>query len=371
MKIGIITLPLHYNYGGILQAYALQKVIHDMGHEVCTLNRPLNYAHLKWPKGLYVLFKRIIRKYVFRKPQIIFIEKYVNKTLPIVSKNTLAFVNKYINLCRLKDLSKLKENDYDAYIVGSDQIWRKYVLNIEHCFLSFTKGWNVKRISYAASFGADVWQYSPKVTKRLKEYIQWFDKVSVREKQAQRLCENHLGFKPDIMIDPTFLLAKEEYLALIPNQVKSAGNLLCYILDEDGRKWQLINEIAKDKALKPFKVNSKVENLYAPLNERLQPSVEQWLRGFQDAEFVATDSFHACVFAIIFAKPFIVFGNNKRGNSRFETLLGLFGLENRLISDLADYKLVKDLPLPLEKISVVLSEKRKEAMTFLHEGLDI
>ena len=66
----------------------------------------------------------------------------------------------------------------------------------------------------------------------------------------------------------------------------------------------------------PFRVNSKVENKKAPLQERIQPSVEQWLRGFYDTEFIVTDSFHACVFSILFNKPFIVVGNANRGMSR-------------------------------------------------------
>lgn len=80
-------------------------------------------------------------------------------------------------------------------------------------------------------------------------------------------------------------------------------------------------------------MNSKVENKKAPLQERIQPSVEQWLRGFYDAEFVVTDSFHACVFSILFNKPFIAIENEDRGTSRFTSLLSMFGLKDRLITD--------------------------------------
>lgn len=370
MKIGIITLPLHYNYGGILQAYALQKILHDMGHEVYTINPPLNYAQLRWSQGSYIIFKRIIKKYLFKQPEIIFKERYQNKTLPIICKETLLFINKNINLHRLKNFATLKETDYDAYIIGSDQIWRNYgVFNIEHCFLSFTKGWKIKRIAYAASFGASHWQYSQSITKQLKEYIHWFNKVSVREKQAQILCKEYLNIEPELMIDPTLLLSKDDYINLIKNQPQSKGNMLCYILDENEEKNSLISQIAKNKNLQPFRVNSKVENIFAPLQERIQPPVEQWLRGFYDAEFVVTDSFHACVFSIIFGKPFVVFGNKQRGNSRFETLLSLFQLENRLISDFDDYTSIKDTPFPINNINIILENKRKKAIHFLKEGL--
>ena len=81
----------------------------------------------------------------------------------------------------------------------------------------------------------------------------------------------------------------------------------------------------------PFCVNSRIEEWDAPIQECIQPPVEEWLRGFYDAEFVVTDSFHACVFSILFNKPFIVIGNEGRGIARFESLLKTFGLEERLV----------------------------------------
>lgn len=371
MKIGIITLPLHYNYGGILQAYALQKVIRDMGHEVYTINPPLNFARLKWPKGIWILFKRITKKYIFNKQEKIFKEQYQNKALPIICKETLSFVNKNIKLHRLKYFTALKETDYDAYIVGSDQIWRNYsVYDIEYCFLSFTKHWNVKRIAYAASFGVSYWQYSRTTTKHLKKYISLFDKVSVRETEAQALCKEYLNVEPEVMIDPTLLLLKDDYIKLIGNQPQSKGNMLCYILDDNKEKSSLISQIANDRSLSPFRVNSKVEDIFSPLEERIQPTIEQWLRGFYDAEFVITDSFHACVFSIIFGKPFVVFGNKHRGNSRFETLLNLFNLQKRLISTFDDYLLIRNDYLPITEINYTILSKREQAINFIKKGLN-
>ena len=97
-------------------------------------------------------------------------------------------------------------------------------------------------------------------------------------------------------------------------------------------KTALVNKIAEEKHLVPFRVNSMIENPMSPLNERIQPPVEQWLRGFYDAAFVVTDSFHACVFSILFNKPFIVFGNYERGIGRFISLFEFFNINNVLIS---------------------------------------
>ena len=100
----------------------------------------------------------------------------------------------------------------------------------------------------------------------------------------------------------------------------------------------MIKRIADEKGLKPFNVKSQSDDVNSPLSERIQPPLEQWLRGFYDAEFVVTDSFHACVFSILFNKPFIVYGNASRGMSRFTSLLDLFGLRNSLMANLSEYK---------------------------------
>jgi len=141
------------------------------------------------------------------------------------------------------------------------------------------------------------------------------------------------------MLDPTMLLSKEDYIQLVnnANMPNSNGNLLCYVLDDNANIQELINKIAHEKKLMPFIANSQVNNTKLPNKERIQPPVERWLRGFIDAEFVVTDSFHACIFSILFNKPFVVIGNKKRGYSRFESLLKLFGLEKRLIENVTQF----------------------------------
>ena len=130
-------------------------------------------------------------------------------------------------------------------------------------------------------------------------------------------------------------LLKDDYIQLfeVDKTPESKGSLLCYILDETPEKLDIINKITKEKALIPFRVNSKAENIKVPLEERIQPSIEQWLRGFYDASFVVTDSFHACVFSIMFNKPFVVVGNAQRGMTRFNSLLRTMQLQNCLIAE--------------------------------------
>lgn len=336
MKIGILTLPLHTNYGGILQAYALQTVLERMGHEVVVIGKP-NQAKLPLWKMPLSYPKRILEKYILGKKDIrIFHEQWFNQTYPIVSKNTQPFIDKYIHYTTPSNLSVLDSNQFNAIVVGSDQIWRpKYYPQIANAYLAFAEKWKIKRIAYAASFGTDKWEYTSSQTDACKKLAQIFNGISVRESSGINLCKQYLSTNAQHVLDPTMLLNKEDYIKLFEEAKtpKSSGNMLVYVLDETPEKTALINKISKEKGLTPFRVNSQIENPHAPLENRIQPPVEQWLRGFYDAEFVVTDSFHACVFSILFGKPFIVYGNESRGLSRFESLLHLFSLEDRLATN--------------------------------------
>lgn len=366
MKIGILTLPLHTNYGGILQAYALQTVLERMGHEVCLIEKRRKPLKLPLWKAPLSYGKRIVKN-LTGHPFPIFYEQKINRERPIVRQNTEKFINKYIKRRIVDDYSDIKETDFDAIVVGSDQIWRpKYFHDIECAFLDFTEGWNIKRIAYAASFGTDEWEYTPKQTKRCRELIKIFDSVSVRESSGVDLCRKYLGVDAVHVLDPTMLLSEDDYIQLFKNAKtpKSNGTLLCYILDETQEKTALVNRIAEEKKLVPFRVNSKVENHSAPLSERIQPPVEQWLRGFYNSEFIVTDSFHACVFSILFNKPFVVVGNVDRGMSRFTSLLEMFGLNDRLFTDMPESQSVEYINW--QEVNALLDSQRKAAKDFLN-----
>ena len=100
-----------------------------------------------------------------------------------------------------------------------------------------------------------------------------------------------------------------------------------------------------------------------------QPPLEDWLKAFDEAEYVINDSFHACVFSILFHKQFTVIGNKTRGMSRFQSLLKMFGLEDRLITDPKEYRELSDIDY--NRVDQILSEKREESLSFLRKALGI
>lgn len=377
MKIGILTLPLGTNYGGILQAYALQHILQAMGHDVYVIDEDKQF-HFSLKRRIEMFIKGTIKRCLFGKNAIIYSPEYYKKLWAARTKHTGRFINEHIGRKLVRSVAGLDEHDFDAFVVGSDQIWRaRYARpfpGVENSFLLFTKGWNVKRIAYAASFGTDEWEYSEAETTSCSSMARIFDAVSVREMSGVKLCKERLGVEAAHVMDPTLLLNADDYTRLIGTDIPaSPGNMMCYVLDRNAEKDTLINDIAVRKHLQPFHTNSRTEDQKATLEERIQPPVEQWLQGFRDAEFIVTDSFHACIFSMLYRKPFIAIGNKSRGMTRFRSLLQMFGLEERLVTSYDEYKQREEVLLALidyERVYSILEEKRGEAFRFLQESVE-
>lgn len=370
-------MPLINNYGGILQAYALKTVIEQWGHEVFFIERD-RWIYVPWFKLCILYCYRFVKKYIFKKPfVIIHYEKEMNRAIQdesITQKNIAPFILQHFKFRKVKAYTELSEDEFQAIIVGSDQVWRHYYSRTimggtPSVFLDFARGWQIKRIAYAASFGVEWWEMDDKLTHYCSELISLFDAVSVREEEGVNLCRDYLNYSKAIhVLDPTLLLGRDYYESLIPSYCeKSKGNLLCYILDENLAKERIIKQVADNYRLIPFRANSKVEDGNADLSERIQPSIESWLRGFTDADFVVTDSFHACVFSIIFEKPFLVFVNKQRGASRIKSLLRLFHLEDRMVYE------DESGCIPSQIMKIDFSDYyvfRKKSLDFLNKSLN-
>lgn len=374
MRIGILTLPLHTNYGGILQAYALQTVLERMGHEVIVFNREGMPSLPPFYIRPICYSLRFLKKKIKNSHMIVRWEHIIRKEYPIVTQYPQRFINQYLHCYWINKVQEIYKAKVDAVVVGSDQIWRpRYFAGMWHTdpcnsFLPFTLQWNIKRYAYAASFGVDEWEYSQAKIDILKSAAQQFDAISVREKSGIDLCRNYLNVAAIQVVDPTMLLSKNDYLQLIEKskQPKSEGDLFCYILDMTQNVSNLIQCISRDKKLIPFYVKAEGLEKTSSIKERIHKPVEAWIRGFYDAKFVITDSFHACVFSILFGKPFIVVGNKGRGFTRFTSLLEMFSIEQNMISSVSDYNSEKDYNVP-ETTNAILDILRKESTAFLKQ----
>ena len=313
MNIIIITQPLLCNYGGLLQNFAMQKILEGMGHKVESvdyLKLPLFSSFFSyicsWIKTLVLLFTPKRRPFI----------KYTHKGFrSLISQE---FVKKHLKLTKsCYNYSKRMLKKYDVVIVGSDQVWRpKYNYSIEDMYLKFAKGLSVKRIAFAASFGVDNWEYDFKQTRECSKLAKKFDAISVRENTGVNLCKKYLGVEAAWVLDPTLLLAKEDYLSIC-NEIPVCNEkyLAVYVLDENP---EVIKTYEKEADMHKL----VVKKFYAGPKSNL--TVPEWIAMFRDASYVVTDSFHGTVFSIIFQKNFKCVYNKMRGSTRFESLLDLY-----------------------------------------------
>jgi len=372
MKIGILTQPLRTNYGGLLQAWALQNVLRTLGHSPITVDRHYDVKQTvarriagKAKRTLHDALLETQGKALYchhlaqiRANQTRFIDAHIDCSTPIGTDSALR--------------TFFSERQFDVIVVGSDQVWRpKYSPRLETYYLDFAKNLTGERpvlISYAASFGVDTWEYTQQQTKICHNLIQQFDGVSVREKSAVDLCRDHLGVEAQWVLDPTLLIEKEKYVSeFCTGAVGQSKGVLTYILDKSSFKKEIISSVANRLKLEHFSRQPLPEQ---PVVERTRlaeycyPPTDAWVRGFQEGQFVVTDSFHGVVLSLIFEKPFIAIANADRGASRFESILDLVGLRDRLI--------LSDQEVDLERLlqPVDFSDARKRLQFFKTKSLD-
>lgn len=328
MRIAIVTQELMHNYGGTLQAYAMQEALRRLGHDPITLDYFPRMA--KW----YYLLTQVnmLRYYLMRDRK--------HKFFPYPKKERrpefAGFMKNHIVLTRPVNrytVSLLKKYRAEAIVVGSDQVWRKEFHSDreqEEMFLRFARRMKVPKVAYAASFGTDKWEFSDELTTCCADLARKFAAISTREASGVELCRRYLGVEAVQMPDPTLLLDKDDYAKLCRDiPVASEPFLLAYILDMDADKRRYVEDFAARLGLKVR---------FCTADGGANMSVEQWLAMFRDARFVITNSFHGTVFSIINNKDFYSIVNEWRGTDRFVSLLSHFGLLCRL------YNEVRDLP---------------------------
>ncbi|MBR3926026.1 MAG: polysaccharide pyruvyl transferase family protein [Akkermansia sp.] len=371
----ILPHPIVSNFGGILQAFALQKALCRLGIQ----SRVISFLSQSWRSHVDLFNLGHIVRSIKQLVLIILFARHKSFPLlffPFVSRR---FKRRFMKLLHVgfqrKQLQQI--SDEHAFIVGSDQVWRaSYGRCIESApffFLNFASPQQRRQsIAYAASFGSDEWEGTPEETEECKRLVQEFKAVSVREHSGVRLCRDVFGVDAVQMPDPTLLLEQEDYNNLITQSkthTLKSPFIATYLLDKSGEKQALTEALSKATGLYTQHL------MYQPgaekLMDRLPMSVPQWLRYIRDAECVLTDSFHGCVFCIIYNKPFICLGNENRGTARFDSLLGTFGLQERLITNPPPEQLLHFMrsPIDWEKVNSIRKAEQERAFDFLKNNL--
>lgn len=373
MNTFIITLPLWGNFGGLLQAYALLQTVRKVGISTQVLQMS-EECQKTLKKSELSEACTSVRKALGR---ILFNIKPL-PTEPLFIREMFDMLTCKFR-CRFIPHLYIDENqDLPAsapYIVGSDQVWRKTYTGkrLGSFFLdTIPESLRAKSISYAASFGTDEWEGTPEETKRFGELLRQFKAVSVREFSGVRICKEVFGVDAVQMPDPTLLATLEDYERVINSEktrVPKSPYFASYVLDDSAEASQLLDDVEKSTGLYHQRLLPK--STARKRWDRFYCTVAQWLRYLHDCDAVVTDSFHGCVFSIIYNKPFVCLGNAGRGSARFDTLFQVFGLQDRLVASRDPEEVLRVLRQPInwQRVHAIHEAERHRGLDFLKKNL--
>lgn len=361
--VGLLTLPLHTNYGGILQIAALYQFLAANGKQPVLLRneraRPMH--HLLADSILRRIPGQDIRRARSNEKARALHYPFINSFMP----------TKTAKLRTSSDFRKATTRyNLDAVIVGSDQVWRFEYHGDQKWmtyFLDFIDPSVVRGISYAASFGLSDWSY-PDQTKRAGQLLSYFHAVSVRENSGAAICRDTLGRGDCVVtLDPTLLVDAAFYdRAIARHPVYTGRKIVSYILDQSSivQKTERAVREALGQGLEAFSLRSS--------SGEKRFDIPEWLRAIRDAEFVITDSFHGTVFCIIFQKNFIAIPNAGRGRDRFTSLLENLRLLDRLFvsQNVDEIESIVKRPVDFSHALQRLAELRKQSAHFLLAALE-
>lgn len=365
MKIGILTHPLLFNYGGILQNYALQTVLKRMGHEAVTVYRMPDFHYSISASHIVEYGKRLTKYFLGDKSiKTQWNPNLTKKQFLTLGLNIQEFIDTHIDKTREVTSRLLSQIDeeyrFDAYVIGSDQVWIPSYA--KESFLDFVDRDNIIRITYAASCGNISWMDNEELKTECLKLSRLFSAFSAREDYLVDKSEKVLGKKVEHVLDPTLLLSKDDYLSVINPQNHEKHFIFKYILDHNEEKEHIVREVAG-------KLRLSVENGMAKDDFGAYKSIDNWINGINNADFVVTDSFHGTVFCIIFQKPFITIGNELRGLKRMSSLLKQFSLDNRLYQGIASISGIISSDIDFASVNRDICVLKERSLFFLKESL--
>jgi hypothetical protein len=340
MKIGILTFHTAFNYGGMLQAYATQVALIKLGHEVQIIDYyPKNVERENFMREFSANPKQIV-KYIYAK---------INPNVQKKFKHFNEFRSRMQLTARYQDKIELYQNppEFDVYMVGSDQVWNMERGFDSFWFLDFIK--DKLKISYASSFGTST--ISKEYRAELKKQLTEFQAISVREADGVKIIEEATGLNATPVLDPTFLLRADEWISISSSTIIKGDYILCYGFDGSEKSKLMIDSIKKRLRLPTVAMTISLTIPYKADHFVQEAGPSEFLSLVKNAKFVCTSSYHGMALAINFRKSFIATIHPSR-NSRMESMLSRFGLENRQVNNPIDILDMNDIDLFIDYSSI-------------------
>lgn len=348
-KVGIVTIHDADNYGSDLQAYATQKVIDNLGYDAYIIDH---------------ICKKIASEYGIKR---IIAQKSIKKILETIIRivtvfparlKFIAFRDKYYKL-KPKDVN---QDEYKKFVVGSDQVWNNKITGMDKdYFLDFVTDDN-KKIAFSSSFGIT------KVPDELKEeYIELLNKlknIAVREEQGANLVKELTSKEVPVVLDPTLLISKEEWIEASNMPYKEEGYIVCYQIAHSPSLAKFAEELAE-------KTGKKIISIQGSLRQRFNAKYiwnagpSEYVGLIQNADYVVTNSFHGTAFSINLNKKFFteLLPSFEKTSSRLENILDTFDLRSRQIVDGKNDNMLADIDY--DTVNKKLEEEKKKSIEIL------
>ena len=330
-RVGVITFHNYDNYGAILQSYALQKRLHELGtypeiidYRCDYISNPFRLVNLK-KKGLFNYIYGVIGHicYLPRRFRCNRFRKLMRYSEPVSQGNMQPVADKY-----------------DIYIAGSDQVWDYKLTNFDQTyFLDFVKE-GKKKCSYAASIGENLppADYQADYQKLLSD----FDEILVREDYGADIVEKLTEKRPEVVCDPTLLLTADEWDKLLVEPHYKKKYILVYQLGINREIVEFARRLHKKTRLPivyiPFPL---VGLLKCRCKIAIGPA--EWMGLFKNAEYVISDSFHGIVYSLLFNRKFFAKVDGDHMNRRVQQLLSMVNLSHRTMNDVSDEALIQEI----------------------------
>lgn len=358
--ISFITIHVGFNFGSVLQTIATAEVIKKVGGSPLLINYvPTRVTCKKYFQNIHSLnslFKKvlmfpnfILNKYVY----FMYLKRYCIISKKIYDKDD------FLASCPKSDI----------YLVGSDQVWNSTHnegLNRRYFLDGFPK--DTWKISFASSIGKT--RLDKAESDKIKQMLQSFRAISVREKSAQELLDK-MGIKSTHVLDPTFMLNSEEWRPFMSKRLINEDYILVYLpynITDKNLIYQSVRRIARRKNLKVVTFSKDFRKDRYADKTVFYASPGDFLSLMYNASFIMTNSFHGTAFSVNLNKLFFVYYPSGF-STRIASILELTGLEDRLLSNLITDEQI-DKVVDYNSVNMILDMEREKSLDFLHESLN-
>lgn len=365
MKIGILTFHASHNYGSMLQAYAMQCILKNMGHESQIINlrnkaqlylymQPLQWKH---PGDIFRKLTRQPFSYLALQRKYKYFETFIANIL-----------NTSTNICSTKEdvNTCIKHEHYDAVLVGSDQIWNPSCVDFdESYFLPFSGAY--KKIAYAPSLGPQPEHIKDAQQILFKKYISDFTALSTREQRGADFIQSLTGRKAEVVLDPTLLLDAKDYNPLINKKPIVTGQYIFYYSPVDEPPIFEKAKILSQRTGLPI-VITQMRDFYKGANIHFVRSCGpcEYLNILKNATCSIGKSFHLLAFSILFQKEFIMITGDT--DSRLMNILQPLGLSNRALN-IDSNEITIESEINYEEVFIKLAQLRRKSLEYLKNSL--